>query len=145
MSSSAGRRRRSRRGEAGFSLIEVVVALALLGMALAVLTDSVRTGLASASRSAAIEPPLAVAEAKLAAVGVTEPLATGNTNGAEPSGIRWRVVVEDFNDDGFDGPSADTPGVPRLYRVRVTVTWLQGGLPRSLDLDSLRLASPRQP
>ena len=145
MSSSARKRRHARRGEAGFSLIEVVVALALLGMALAVLTDSVRTGLATASRSAAIEPPLAVAEAKLAAVGVTAPLVTGSTSGAETSGIRWRVAVDDYNDDGFDGPSGDTSGVPKLYRVRVTVTWLQGGTPRSLDLDSLRLAMPRQP
>ncbi len=122
-----------------------MVALALLGLALAVLTDSVRTGLASASRSAALEPPLAVAEAKLAAVGVTEPLALGASAGEEKSGIRWRVAIEDYRDDGFDGPSGDVPGVPRLYRVRVTVSWLQGGAPRSLSLDSLRLESARRP
>ena len=90
---------------------------------MAVLTDSVRTGLASASRSAALEPPLAVAEAKLAAAGITAPLQPGTTVGEEKNGVGWRLVVEDFVDDVFDGPSGDAPGVPRLYRVRVTVTW----------------------
>ena len=138
------RRCRARR-EAGFTLIEVVVALALLGLVLAVLTGTVRTGLAGASRAAAIAPPLALAEAKLATVGVTEPLVTGATNGTEPSGIAWRVSVEAFDDDGFDGPSSDAPGLPKLYRVRVTATWQQGGVPRSLSLDSLRLARPSRP
>jgi len=137
--------RARRRREAGFTLIEVVVALALLGLVLAVLTGSIGTGLASASRAAAIAPPLALAEAKLAAVGVTTPLESGNTSGVEPSGIAWRVSVEEYRDDGFDGPSGDAPGVPKLYRVRVTATWRQGGAPRSLSLDSLRLAGPRQP
>jgi prepilin-type N-terminal cleavage/methylation domain-containing protein len=138
-------RARRRRGEAGFSLIEVVVALALLGLVLAVLIDSVRSGLGSASRAAALAPPLALAEAKLAAVGITAPLAPGDTSGQDASGIGWRVSVDDYRDDGFAGPSADAPGVPKLYRVRVTATWQQGGAPRSLSLESLRLETPRRP
>jgi prepilin-type N-terminal cleavage/methylation domain-containing protein len=130
---------------AGFSLIEVVVALALLGLVLAVLTDSLRTGLSSAARAAAIQPPLAVAEAKLAAVGVTEPLIAGRTSGRDARGLAWQLSVEDFHDDGFDGPSSDAPGVPKLFRVVVTVSWSQGGRPRSLSLDSLRLAPVTPP
>jgi general secretion pathway protein I len=139
--------RTSRHRQAGFTLIEVVVALALLALVLAVLTGAVRTGLASASRAAAIAPPLALAEAKLAAVGVTAPLESGDTSGTEPSGIAWHVAVEEYRDDDFTGPSfvgpsSDAPTVPKLYRVRVTATWQQGGAPRSLSLDSLRLAGP---
>jgi general secretion pathway protein I len=143
-------RAKRRAREAGFSLIEVVVALALLGLVLAVLTDSVRSGLGSASRAAARVPPLALAEAKLAAVGITEPLSPGDTSGADASGLRWRVSVDEYRDDGFagpsfGGPSFDAPGVPALYRVRVTATWQQGGAPRSLSLESLRLATPHAP
>lgn len=138
-----------RRAERGFTLIEVVVALALLGLVLAVLSDSLRTGLSSASRAAAIEPPLAVAQAKLAAVGVTEPLATGTSRGEDARGIQWQLSVDEYRDDGFDAPlgsiSGDAPGVPKLYRVKVTVTWLQGSTPRTISLASLRLGplSPR--
>jgi general secretion pathway protein I len=133
------RRSVHRTGERGFSLIEVVVALALLGIVLGVLSDSLRTGLSSASRAAAIEPPLAVAQAKLAAVGVTEPLAAGGTKGEDARGIQWQVSVDEYTDDAIDAPPSDAPGVPKLYRVRVTVTWQQGGAPRSLSLASLRL------
>jgi hypothetical protein len=105
-----------------------------------VLSDSLRTGLSSAARAAAIQPPLAVAEAKLAAVGVTEPLVGGRSRGEDARGIAWQVVIEDYRDDDFDGPSGDAPGVPRLYRVRVTVSWAQRDGPHSLSLDSLRLA-----
>jgi general secretion pathway protein I len=139
------KRRSARRSEGGFSLIEVVVALALLGLILAVLSDSLRTGLGSAARAAALEPPLAVAEAKLAAVGVTERLVAGRTSGQDVRGIAWQVAIEEFRDDDFDGPSADAPGVPKLYRVRVTVSWSQGGAARSLSLDSLRLAPVTPP
>jgi len=38
-----------------------VVALALLGLVLAVLSDGLRTGCRAHSRAAAIEPPLAIA------------------------------------------------------------------------------------
>jgi prepilin-type N-terminal cleavage/methylation domain-containing protein len=133
------------RREAGFSLIEIVVALALLGLILAVLSDSLRTGLGSAARAAAIQPPLAVAEAKLAAVGVTEPLVTGRTSGQDARGMVWQLSIDEFRDDDFDGPSSDAPGVPKLYRVRVTVSWSQGGAARSLSLDSLRLAQVTPP
>jgi general secretion pathway protein I len=127
--------------ERGFTLIEVVVALALLGLVLAVLSDGLRTGLSSASRAAAIEPPLAVAQAKLAAVGVTEPLATGTTKGEDAHGLQWQLAVDDYDDTTLDAPARDAPGVPKLYRVKVTVTWLQGGSPRSLSLATLRVGA----
>jgi len=109
---------------------------------LAVLSDSLRTGLSSASRAAAIEPPLAVAQAKLAAVGVTEPLATGTSRGEDARGIQWQLSVDEYRDDAFDAPPSDAPGVPKLYRVKITVTWLQGSTPRTISLASLRLGPP---
>ncbi len=122
-----------------------MVALALLGLILGILSDSLRTGLGSAARAAAIEPPLAVAEAKLAAVGVTEPLVEGKSQGEDARGITWQLAIDSFRDDDFDGPSNDAPGAPKLYLVRVTVTWSQRGIPRSLSLDSLRLAPVTPP
>jgi hypothetical protein len=72
-------------------------------------------------------------------------LTTGHSGGVEPSGIAWQLAIDDYRDDGFDGPSSDAPGVPRLYRVRVTVSWREGVTPRSLSLDSLRLDTARRP
>ena len=128
-----------RRAERGFTLIEVVVALALLGLVLAVLSDGLRTGLSSASRAAAIEPPLAIAQAKLAAVGVTEPLTPGTSRGEDARGIAWQMSVDDYQDEAPDAPASDAPGVPKLYRIKLTVTWQQGGTPRTISLSTLRV------
>jgi prepilin-type N-terminal cleavage/methylation domain-containing protein len=137
--------RTERNRTAGFTLLEVVVALGLLGLILAVLGDSLRTGLSSAARAAALQPPLTVAEARLAAVGVSEPLVAGRSHGEDARGIAWQLAIEDYRDDDFDGPSSDAPGVPRLFRVRVTVSWVQRDGPHSLSLDSLRLARVAPP
>ncbi|MBV8170035.1 MAG: hypothetical protein JO021_24835, partial [Alphaproteobacteria bacterium] len=71
--------------------------------------------------------------------GVTEPLTAGTTRGEDTRGIQWQMSVDDYQDDAPDAPASDAPGVPKLYRVKITVTWQQGGTPRTLSLTTLRV------
>jgi general secretion pathway protein I len=142
--------------ERGFSLLEVVVALAVLGLVLAALADALRAGLLGGSKAATVETMLALAEAKIAEVGVTEPLKEGRSSGAATAGgsgepVRWQVDVT-RSDTGLSGDiggsgsiGADTDaGLPRPFRVAVTVSWDQGGVTRSLALETIRLAPPER-
>lgn len=122
----------------GFSLVEVVVALALLSLVLAVLAEAIRGGLLADAKGAATKRLLVAAETRLALVGVETPLEAGTREGGE-GGIRWRVAVENIR-DSLDAPEAEGgANVPAAYRVRVTVTSDE----RSLSLETIRLKPDR--
>jgi general secretion pathway protein I len=125
----------------GFSLLEVVVALAILGLVLATLADSVRGGLLGGAKAAAVELLLAEAEARIASVGTVEPLEPGTRRG-DDGFYHWRLDVEEFRDPALDLEETD---LPRAFRVKVTVTSEQGGVPRSLALETVRLRFRESP
>jgi general secretion pathway protein I len=124
-----------RGSERGFSLLEVVVALAILGLVLAVLADSVRGGLLGGAKAAAVEVLLAEAESRIASIGTVEPLEPGTRQGNDGD-LHWRLEIREFRDAKLD---LDDSGLPRAYRVKVTVTSEQGGAARSLALETVRL------
>jgi general secretion pathway protein I len=126
----------------GFSLLEVVVALAILGLLLVTLADSVRGGLLGGAKAASVEMLLAEAESRLALVGTAElPLEPGTRQGSDGD-LRWRLDVEEIRDPA---PDFDDAGAPGAYRVRMTVTAAPGGVPRSLALDTVRLRPGTEP
>jgi general secretion pathway protein I len=127
--------RAERRGEAGFSLLEVVVALAILGFGLAGFAESLRGGIASGAGATTVQGALALAEARLAAVGTTEKLQVGTASG-EFGRYHWRSEVEEAPDEAV--PAAD-PTLPPLYRLRVSVSWERLGRTRSIALETMRL------
>ena len=117
-------------GQRGFTLIEVVVALALLGLLLAGLGQAVRGGLAGNAKAVTWEAALALAESRLAAIGTEEALRAGAQEGRF-GGLRWRSRVE-------AAELVDDPRVPQLWRLRVEVVWDEG---RPLVLETLRLGA----
>jgi general secretion pathway protein I len=118
--------------EAGFTLIEVVVAFVLLTLVLSVSFEIFSTGF---SRTAQLEDQsraLLIAQSRLAAAGVEEMLKEGETHGdSEDHRFQWTVSVT-RSDEGTD-PSKPQPGVYQLYRIDVIVTW-QGGDDRHRQL-----------
>ncbi len=125
---------RARPARSGFTLLEVVVAVAILALTLGavmrVFSASLR-GLAAAERHtvAALH-----AQSKLAEIGVEEPLAAGDASGAFERGYRWRSQVRDYSEPDLD--TAAGSGM-RAYEVTVSVTWEGGG---EVTLSTLRLA-----
>jgi len=136
---SCGRNRP--RSAGGFSLIEVLVALVITGLALAAAAGVFRTGLFGHELAAGSDMALALAEEKIAAAGVTEPLRTGRSGGLFATRFQWQLSVEPYRDEssaGFDRPLVEL----QLYRVAVTVAWRDGHRQRALALDTLRLGVP---
>jgi general secretion pathway protein I len=118
----------------GFSLIEVVVAFAILALSLGVLYQI----FASSTRQAALARDygraLALADAKLAEAGITSVLAPGAQSGESEGGLRWQRSVEVALE-----PSEPAQKSPLLYRVTVEVRWKRDGAERSVTLGTLRL------
>lgn len=121
----------------GFSLVEVLVAFSILALSLGVLLALFSGGLRNAGIAHEYSRAVTLAESKLAEVGVTEPLAPGERQGAFDGPYRWRTQVEEYI-RGDEGARATAP--LHAYRVTVRVSW-EGALgDRSVALSTLRLA-----
>ena len=106
-----------RHGESGFTLIEALVALALLAVMLTAIGSLVAS---AASGTRTLEQHLALVEtARLIATSVPqrEELSLGDSSG-ELLGHRWRASVSPFFGGG-SAPVPDSPWLPQSVLVQV--------------------------
>jgi len=133
---------RSRAPAAGFSLIEVLVALALVGLVLMATARVFGTGLLVNDAASGTDTALALAENQLARAGIDGNLRPGSEEGVFARRFRWRVTIARYDDK----PTADLPEPGfRLYRVEAAVAWREGLRERQTVLAGLRLAPAPPP
>ena len=121
-----------RRGpDSGFTLIEVLVAFIIAGLALSVLVNVGIEGLRASSLSARYQEALARAQSHLAAaVDASQP---GDRQGDEGDGFHWHVRTVPI------AHIAVASGQATLLAVSVAISW--GPAPgRSVQLDTEQLA-----
>ncbi|MEZ5892448.1 MAG: type II secretion system protein [Parvularculaceae bacterium] len=123
---------RRARGQAGFSLMEIVAALAILGFSLAVLTPAIANNIRIGGEVRAQSLARLHLQSLLAELGVTKPLEAGEQSGAFDDGQRWRLVIEPY---GTEAQRAQW-GVA-AWRVTATVSSRNGARERSVT--TLRL------
>lgn len=87
--------------ESGFSLIEALAAVAILGLVLGAALRLQRTGLDALERAGWTARAMAIADSVLAAQMAREPV-VGAWSG-EQDGLRWRVAVRPLNHADFSG------------------------------------------
>jgi len=129
----------------GYTLIEVIVAFAVLALGLTILlgilsgaTQQVRW--ANDAGRAALH-----AESLIAQAGVGAPLAPGHTEGDFENGrYRWTLDVEPWRDPTAveTSPQPVDPGAPQMYSLDLQVQWGDGRPRDRLHLQSLRLVTP---
>jgi len=112
----------------GFSLLELLVALAIMSLSLGVLYRAVGGGVRTVGEMTAYKRAVAIGESLLAAR-ETIPAAGINESGAW-EGFTWALVSSPFE--------AAAPNQPAVHRVQVDVGWGDGLRQRSLSLASLR-------
>lgn len=122
------------RPESGFTLIEVVVALAVLAIGLYGFFSAAAGGMARGDHAEAMRIAAMLAESKLAAIGIETPLAEGETAGAFAGGQRWRVAITPFARATDEERAAVKP-----WEVRVSVAWGAERKERSVTLTTLLL------
>ncbi len=123
----------SRRPDAeGFTLVEVLVALVVLGLVLGACYRLLSTGLKSTAEADGLVRAVMVAESVLAdASQRTDPRDAARDLAID--GYRCDVAVVPYDDSSL--PAPEETGL-RLYRVTVTVEW---ALHRSYELATLAL------
>jgi len=122
----------------GFTLIEVLVALAIAGLGLALLVAATGAGLESGNAAARHIQAAGQAQSRLAQVGLTLPLKKGDYFGDEAGGFHWRVHVG----DPISHASAGGGAAWTLYPITVTESWNDGSEQKRLSLYSERLGKP---
>jgi prepilin-type N-terminal cleavage/methylation domain-containing protein len=82
--------------EAGFTLIEVLVAFAILSIVLLTLFSGLSTALFGDRRAEFTRIALRLATAELETAGVATPLTPGETTGRFENGMEWRLSVQPY-------------------------------------------------
>jgi general secretion pathway protein I len=138
-------RRRGQGGmrQRGFTLLEVIIAFALLAAALTLLLGTM-SGAARQVRDAADSGRAAMhAQSLLAQLGVGEALGTGRDNGDFEDGrYTWALDVRAWRDPTQPANAPMDPAAPRMVEIQLDVTWGDAGPRQRLQLRSLRVLPP---
>lgn len=135
------------RAQAGYSLVEVVVAFALLALALTILLGTMSGATRQLRWSDEAGRAALHARALLADLGVDEPLRPGRRSGELEDGrYRWALEVRPWDDPGL--PPAAVPMDPasggmRMHEIELQVAWGERG-GEQLRVRSLRLVPPEE-
>ncbi len=124
---------RPRRAEqsAGFTLVEVAVALAIAGIGLLALLNLQLASIKVTEQTGLRTRALLLAQEKLAEATSGDLPEIGMTEGETKEGarLRWRVEVAEAEVDALRQANAPLPRA-----VTVTITWREGRAGRSLEL-----------
>jgi len=141
-----------RRRQRGFSLLELMLAFALLTVALGMLIAILGGGLAQVRQSADATGAALHAQSLLDQLGVMGALEAGTSSGEFADGrYRWELEIARIEDPA---PPARDPaavpiesvgrqlGEPILYRVQLDVSWGEDDWARSLRFVTLKARFP---
>jgi len=130
----------------GFTLLEVLVATAIMGIAVAGLMANLRTSLTNASRLSDYDRAALLARRQMDELMAIRPLPKmGPISGVFPpqwTGGReagWSAVVTPFESSAPLG-APPAVGTRILERIQLEVWWRQGGARRTMQLSAYRRA-----
>ena len=125
-----------RTSRSGFSLIEVLVALAILGIALGAMMPRISLGSLAAERASRTEEAVLLAEQLLTEAGRTIPLPSKEAaEGRTPAGFSWRLSTCCVR------TAANTSGLAAagIVDVRAEVSWISMRGSQNITLTGRRI------
>jgi general secretion pathway protein I len=124
------------RKAAGFTLIEVVVALAILAISFGILLRLFSNNLRRTSQTEAEVIASSLGRSLLARVGTDGAIADGETSGVFTNGFRWHLRITPYG-DAQDWVAWSMSA----HQVLAQVTWSDSNQRRSVSFETLRLAT----
>ena len=127
--------------EQGFTLLEVLVAVAIAGLAIIGLFQAGSGGLFAADTAARAEEAIQRAQSHLTAVGRNAALVQGEFTDDDGGGYRWRLRVRPVATRQGLAPDGTSAVTSTLYDVEVAILWPGRKGERSVVLRTLRLGA----
>ena len=125
----------------GFTLLEVVVALAIAAMALVGLFQAGSGGMFAVDTAARAQEAVQRAQSHLAAVGRDAALVQGDFIDDDGGGYRWHLRVRPVATHQALAPGGNAVVPATLYDVEVAISWPGRSGDRSVVLKTLRLGT----
>lgn len=124
---------RSKR-EAGFTLVEVIVALAMLSAGLSLLLGLISNGLRQTASAQRMAGAGSLAQSLMAEVGADLAVRAEVRDGQTTDGYRWRLKMQPY-----DNARDSQEGTVGLFSVSAEIEWEEGDERRAYALTTLRL------
>ena len=121
----------------GFTLIEVLVAISLIGMVFVVVMQLFSANLRSLSVSESHVNAAAHAEAIMRNIIEDEDFPNAALSGTTEDGYRYEAAIEKGYEERTQSLNVD------LFQVRVTIYWNDGARQRSLSLETLKMTEKK--
>ncbi|MEJ0047710.1 MAG: prepilin-type N-terminal cleavage/methylation domain-containing protein [Rhodospirillales bacterium] len=130
--------------DAGFTLLEVIVAFAISALAVGVLYEGASGGLLATGSAAKTVEALSLAQSHLAAIGHGDAIAQQETSGADGDGFEWHLRIRpiasremNLSDSDRANDTRETSAV--LYDVTVTESWTESGRTHQVAIGTHRI------
>jgi general secretion pathway protein I len=128
----------------GFTLIEMVVALAILGVGLTVLIELFSGGLRLGRTSMEYTKAVNYARMKMEEITLKPSVEEGTEEGeSEDKTFRWQVGVKKVDLLSIDKSVDYTPPI-ELLQVKIDIFWKSGSKERSTSIESFRTIKPEE-
>ena len=122
----------------GFSLLEVLVAFAILSISLGVLYQAFSNSLRNVSAVDHYSRAMIIAESRLAEAVSEMPFREGSDQGEVDDYYRWQVDISRYEEEQ-DGPRSRAQY--EAYQIEVKVSWGGSNRPQTYRLATLRLVA----
>jgi general secretion pathway protein I len=131
----------SGRAADGFTLLEVVIALAIAALALVVLFRAGGDGLVAVDAATRVEEAVQRAQSHLGAIGRDVALLQGESEGDDGGGYHWRLRITPVA--AWQSPTAGVASslAATLFDIEVVVSWPGRGNERSVVLRTRRIGN----
>jgi general secretion pathway protein I len=128
-------------GRSGFTLIEVVVAMAILGISLVLVIELFSGGLRLGRASEEYTQASHYAQVKLEEIALTRQIEEGSDEGQFDSAYRWQMEVKKVEILHLESGTDYTPPAD-FFQIRLRIIWKSGRQEKTATIETFKTVKP---